>query len=93
MKAELIRIPEKVIENIRNILDRPIMRGQGVEEQKVTERFRNQNRALNKRIVVRQILIIPNPLALQSGRMNQNRNGDENNAAKPIRVSQPRDCS
>src|SRR5215471_14658865 len=56
------------------------------------ERFSNENGTFNKRVVARQISVVPYPLALQRGGMDQDRKRDQNKATKPICVNQTSDC-
>ena len=67
MEAELVRIPKEVIKNVRDILDRSVMRRERIQKQIMSERFGNKDRTLNEWIVVREILVVPDALTLQSG--------------------------
>jgi hypothetical protein len=57
-----------------------------IQEQIVAKGLRNQEWTFDERIVMRQILIVPDPFPLQSGRMHQNRRRREKDEMKPTRV-------
>jgi len=61
------------------------MRRQGIKEQVMAKCLQNKKRAFDKRIVSRQIVVVPNPLARQGGRMHDDRDQAQEQAAKPIR--------
>ncbi len=86
MKSELVRIPKEIVEDEGNVLNRAIMGRERIQEQIVTEGFRDQEWALDEWIVARQILIVPNPRSLQGGQVHQNRNKPKDEAAKPVSV-------
>jgi hypothetical protein len=69
MKSELVRIPKEVVDDEGDILDGAVMGRQRIQKQIMAERFGNKDWTFNERIVVRQILIVPDPLPLQSGRV------------------------
>jgi hypothetical protein len=56
-------VPKKVIKDIRDRLDRPIMACVGIREKIVPKCFKNEDRTLDKRIVVDQRDVIPKELA------------------------------
>ena len=52
-------IPKKVIKDVRDRLDRPIMACIGIREKIVPKCFKSENWTLDKRIVVDQRDVIP----------------------------------
>src|ERR1700719_1551287 len=84
MKTKLVRVPKEVVENKRDILNRAVMRRKRIEKQMMAKRLQNQKRALNKRIVVREILVVPDSLSLQGRRVNNNSSDCQEETAKPI---------
>jgi hypothetical protein len=67
MVAVRIGVPNQVIEDIRDSLDGPVVAGEGIGEEVMAECFRNQERTLDKRIVSRQVEIVPEQWSLQGG--------------------------
>src|SRR3982074_1444053 len=84
MEAEFVRIPKKVISEVGDVLDRPVMRGKGIEKQVVAQRFQDQEWALDERIIEREILIIPDALSLQGRRSHDDADNYEEKNAQPF---------
>lgn len=53
VKAKLIAVPEEIIGHVRDILDGPVMGGERIQEQGMTKRFENKERAFDEGIVLR----------------------------------------
>ena len=51
VKAVGIAIPEKIIDDEREILHRSVMRGEEIGKEIVTKRFEDEKRTLNERVV------------------------------------------
>jgi hypothetical protein len=60
-----LALPKKIIQAIRDILDRSIVRGERIREKIVAKGLKDQQRALNERIGADQILIVPDNLPAQ----------------------------
>ena len=60
-------VPNQVIENVGDVLQGPIVPGVGIGKEIMAERFQNQERALDQRIVPGQIEIVPDELPLERG--------------------------
>src|SRR5258708_7390656 len=91
MEPVRISIPNQVIENVGDVLDRPIMRRKGIEKEIVPETLQDKERALDERIVARQVLIVPDELPLEGREMHRKPKQRENNAAHPGALEQ-RSC-
>src|SRR5881394_909663 len=86
METELVRIPKKIVENEGDILDRPIMGGERIQKQIMPKSLQDQERTLDQRVVVRQVLVVPDTLALQCRRSDKNAQERQYQAAKPMRA-------
>src|SRR5689334_2546158 len=84
MKAEFVRVPKEIIQNKRDILNGAIVNREGVKKQMVAKRFQDQERTFNKRIVAREVTVVPYALALEGWGMNDNSGSREDEGAKPI---------
>jgi hypothetical protein len=71
MKAVGVGIPKTVVEKIGERLDGAIVRRKGLRKEVMPEALQNQERALDEWILQRQILVVPNALAVQAPRPNQ----------------------
>jgi hypothetical protein len=71
METEFIGVPKKVIDKKRHVLDGAIMAGERVEEQIMSEALQDKEWAFDEGIVVREILVVPNALALERGRAHE----------------------
>ena len=60
------------------------MRGKRIQEEVMSECFQNEKRTFDERIVVRQILIVPDKLTLQGWRANGEPEEREYRATYPI---------
>ena len=65
-----VSVPKQVIENVGEILDGPIVPRIGIGKEIMTERFQDQERALDHRIVPSKIEIVPDKLPLERGDVN-----------------------
>jgi hypothetical protein len=83
MEAVGIGVPNQVIENVGDVLDRPVMRGEGIEKEIMPERLQDEDRAFDKGIVVRQVLVVPDELALERGEMDRESKKREERATHP----------
>jgi hypothetical protein len=84
MESIRICVPKHVIQNERYVLDGPVMSGKRIQEKVVSKRLQDQKWTFNERIVVRQILIVPNKLSLQRRGANGKPNEREERATYPI---------
>ena len=71
MEAVGIGVPNQVIENVGDVLDRPIMGGEGIEKEIMPERLQDEDRAFDEGIVVGEVLVVPNELALERGEVDR----------------------
>ena len=55
MKAVQVAVPEEIIGDKGEILGRPIMRSVGIEKEIMTERFENEERTFDERVVSDEI--------------------------------------
>jgi hypothetical protein len=63
-------VPDQVIENVRDVLERPIVTGVGVRKEVMAECFQNEQRTFDKWIVPGQIKVIPEKLSLEGRNVN-----------------------
>ena len=84
VKSPRVCVPEKVIDHVGDVLDRPVMGRERVDKQIVPKRFQNEERALDKRIVAREVIIVPNAFTLEGWRVNDDRGDRQTNHAQPI---------
>jgi hypothetical protein len=85
MKAVGIGVPDAVIEKIGNVLNWAVVRRKGLQKQVMPEAFQNQERTLNERILRRQILVIPNALAIEAVSPSENTDHQQDRGPQPIR--------
>ena len=64
MKTGWVRVPEKVIKHVGQILDRPIVTRERVEKEIVPERFEDEERAFYEWIVSSEVSVVPDELPL-----------------------------
>ena len=62
MKAEGIRVPEKVIYDERKVLHRPIMPRERIGKKMMPKDFEREERTLDERTVAREERIVPDEL-------------------------------
>ncbi len=60
------------------------MGGEGIEKEVVPESFEREPRTLNEGIIVGQILVVPDELALERGHPNDETNKREDDTSNPI---------
>jgi hypothetical protein len=60
------------------------MHGKRIQEEMVAKHFQDQDWALDERILVYQVVIVPDTLALQGWRMNDESRHCESEAADPF---------
>src|ERR1044071_10396034 len=80
-----VRVPEKIIDHVGDVLDRPVMRRKGVEEEIVPKRFQNQQWTFDKWIIAGQISVIPNTFALYRWSVDDERRSEERRVGKECR--------
>ena len=83
-------VPNQVIERVGDILDGPIVAGVGIGKEIMAERFQDQKRALDQRIVPGQINVVPDQLPLERGNVNTGAKENEQKTPQPrtLAVSQ-----
>jgi hypothetical protein len=87
VESKFVGVPKEIIKDERDILNRSIMGGERIQKQVMAERFENKEWTLNERIVAREIMVVPNPLALQSRCVNENSGEPDNERAKPVALT------
>ena len=88
MKTVDVGVPEEIIDDEGEILDRSIVCGVEVEKEIVTKRFEDKKRTLNERIVSNEKRIVPNHFALQGRQMYDEADQGENREAGPLFLPQ-----
>src|SRR6476646_9140350 len=83
MEAIRIRVPEQIIENVGDVLNGPVMGRKRIEKKVMPKTLQNQERAFDKRIVVREVLVVPDKLPLERRKMNGESRQRENGTAHP----------
>jgi hypothetical protein len=83
MKPVRVGIPKQVVDDVRNVLDRPIVGRKGIDEQVMPKILQEQKRAFDEGVVVRQVLIVPNKLSLERREVDRETQEREDNAANP----------
>ena len=81
--TERVRVPDEIVEEVGDVLDRPVMRGGTVESEIMAERFRKKERTLDERIVPDQRGVIPNQLSGKSGDVHRNAKDGEEKTPNP----------
>src|SRR6266404_3781749 len=77
MEAVRIGVPNQVIENVGNVLDRSIMRRKRVEKEVVSKTLQDQDWTFDERIVAGQVLIVPDKLSLERWEVHREPEQDE----------------
>ena len=88
-----VSVPDEVIENVGDVLDRPVMGREGIEEEVMPKALQNQERALDERIVVGQVLIVPDQLTLKGRKVDRESEQRQQGAARPGALTERRDFS
>jgi hypothetical protein len=70
MVSVTVGVPNEVIENVRDVLERPVVPGIGIGKEVMAECFQYKERTLDKGIVAGQVEIVPKKLALERGKVN-----------------------
>src|SRR2546423_12436379 len=83
MKPVGVVIPNQIVDDVRNVLDWPVVGRKGIDKEVMAKIFQNQKWALDEGIVVRQILIVPNELPLQRGEVHREAHEREDDTANP----------
>ena len=78
MEPVRIGVPNQVIKNVGDVLDRPVMRRKRIEKEIMAETLQDQERAFDEWIVMRQILVVPDELPLERGEMDRESQEREN---------------
>jgi hypothetical protein len=83
---ESIRVvgPESIIDHEGKILHRPIMRRKGVEKEIVPKGFQREERALDERVALREIVIIPDQLPTERRKVDKEGGQTQDRDAKPV---------
>ena len=53
MESEFVRVPKKIVDQERDVLNRTIMRGKRIQEKVVPERFEDEKGAFDEWVVAR----------------------------------------
>src|SRR6267142_6678720 len=93
MESVGVGIPDEVIENVGDVLDRTVMGREGIEKEIMSEALQNEERTFDERIVVRQVLVVPNELALEGREVDGESKQHEHRAARPSALTERRDFS
>jgi hypothetical protein len=64
VESKFVGVPKEIIKDERDILNRSVVGRERIQKQVVAERFQNKERTFNERVVAREILVVPNSLAL-----------------------------
>src|SRR4030081_3759899 len=88
MEPVRIGVPNQVIENVGDVLDWPVMGRKGIEKEIVPKTLQDKERALDERIVARQVQVVPDQLSLERREMHREPKQRENDAARPGALEQ-----
>jgi hypothetical protein len=64
VESKFVGVPKEIIKDERDILNGSVVGRERIQKQVVAERFQNKERTFNERVVAREILVVPNSLAL-----------------------------
>ena len=84
MKTGGVGVPKVIIGHEGEVLDRPIMRRVGIEKEVVPERFEREQRTFDEWVVVREVIVVPYRLSLQSGQMHEKADSREEEISRPL---------
>src|SRR5206468_11213496 len=79
-----IRTPKKVIDHVGEVLDWPVMAGEGIEKEVVPEGFEDEQGTLNEWIVANEINIVPYGSALHRWQSDEETDRTEKKIARPL---------
>jgi hypothetical protein len=82
-----VRIPQKIIERIGDVLDRSIVRESWRKE--MPEGFQNKERTFDKRVVADEELVVPNQLSLERRKADCNPKDRKQQTTDPILLEIP----
>src|SRR5438045_9639039 len=68
MKTGWVRVPKKVIEHVREILDRPVVTRERIEKEIVPERFESEKRAFYEWIISGVDNVVPDDPSLDGAK-------------------------
>jgi hypothetical protein len=69
MVASRVGVPKEIIDDVRDVLDRPVVRRIRIEKQMMAKRFQDKKRTFYERVSGGEVAVIPNELALKRGNM------------------------
>ena len=83
MKTVRVGIPNQVVDDVGNVLDWAVVRGKGIDKQVMAKILQNQKRTFDEGVVMRQILIVPDQLALKRWEMDREPKQREKDTTHP----------
>src|SRR6266550_8153552 len=84
MKTGWVRIPEKVIQHVGQILDRPVVTRERIEKEIVPERFESEERAFYEWIISGEANVVPDELSLDGGQSDDEADRAEKKITRPL---------
>jgi hypothetical protein len=79
-----VRVPDKVIKKVGDVLHRAIVRRGSVEREKMPEGFRDEQRTFDEGIVADQPSIIPDKLPLKRGKTDGHAENEKEETSDPM---------
>src|SRR5947208_524704 len=89
VKAICISVPEEIIEHVGQVLDRPVMHRERIQEEMMAKRFEEQDRAANERIVAGKKTVVPDQLSRECRETNGQTEQSQTSVADPATLE---DC-
>ena len=86
MKTEGVGMPEKVIDDEREVLHRPIMPGERIGKEVMPKDLEREQRAFDEGAVAREKGVVPDKLAGERRRPDQDADDQERKGAQPMRA-------
>src|SRR4029077_10164736 len=84
MEPGWVRIPEKVIQHVGQILDRPVVTRVRVEKEIVPERFESEERAFYEWIISGEENVVPDESSLDRGQSDDEADCSEKQIPRPL---------
>jgi hypothetical protein len=84
-----IGIPDQIIDDVGDSLDRPVMAPERVRKEKMPKCFRDEHRTLDEWIVAREVEIVPEQLPVESRSSGTDPEQDKQETAQPLPLAIP----
>src|SRR6476659_4583763 len=91
MKAVGVGVPKVIVDHVGQVLDRPVMHRQGLQQQMMTKSLEHQDGTFDERILPGEKRVVPDQVSLERREMDAETEKAKNNIAHPLTLEE-REC-